>query len=161
MSSMREGDVPRAVFASFDELLSSIGKDLGTTSWHTISQEDVDKFADATRAHEWIHLDLDRARNEGPFGTTVAHGYLILSLATAFLTELLSLDGDAVGVNYGLDRVRFPEPVPVGSRVRARGVVRDARPHGEGVRVVVELTYEREGGSKPPCVAEVVSLILR
>jgi acyl dehydratase len=139
-----------------------VGEDLGATPWYTISQDDVQRFADATRAHEWIHVDVERSRRESPFGTTVAHGYLTLSLATAMVTDLLGGDtGEVIGVNYGLDRVRFPEPVPVGSRVRARGTLRAAVPEAGGVRTVVELVYERAGSTRPPCVAEVVSLALR
>src|SRR4051794_38162478 len=103
------------MFHSVDELLDAVGRDLGQTRWYTITQEHVAKFADATRAHEWIHLDVERAKREGPFGGTVAHGYLTLSLATSFITELMGLPG-AVGVNYGLNRVRFPAPVPVGNQ---------------------------------------------
>ena len=137
------------------------GQDLGVTEWITISQEDVWKFADATRAKEWVHVDVERARRDSPFRNTVAHGYLTLGLATPFVTELVGIDPEsAVGVNYGLDRVRFPEPVPVGSRVRARGRVKVVEPHGQGVRLVTNLTYEIEGVAKPACVAEVISLIL-
>jgi acyl dehydratase len=149
-----------ATFATLDEVLGAAGSDLGVTRWHTVTQEAVQHFAEATNAHEWIHVDVERARREGPFGTTVAHGYLTLSLATPFLTELLDVRGGAVGVNYGIDRARFPAPVPVGRRVRARGVLRSAERGGGGVRTVVELTFEVEGGERPPCVAEVVSLLL-
>ena len=145
------------MFSSLDELLDAEGADLGWTSWQRISQDDVQRFADATRAHEWIHVDVDRAKNEGPFGTTVAHGYLTLSLATCFITELLVLPG-AIGVNYGLNRVRFPAPVPVGSRVRAHGLLHSAERKGPGVQTVVELTYETDAHDSAPCVAEVVSL---
>lgn len=97
-----------------------VGEDLGVTSWQTVTQADIQMFAHATRAHEWIHVDVERCAAESPFGRTVAHGYLTLSLATVFVTELLGgEDQGVIGVNYGLDRVRFPAPVPVGSRVRA------------------------------------------
>lgn len=148
-----------APFRTLDELVRSTGRDLGTTGWHTITQDHVARFAEITNAREWIHVDVDRARRESPFGTTVAHGYLTLSLATPFVTELLGFGTEVVGVNYGLDRVRFPAPVPVGSRVRARGVLRDAQRQGDAVRTVVELTYESDSGGKTPCVAQVVSLI--
>lgn len=144
---------------SVDELTSRVGEQLGMSSWERITQEDVNAFAKATRATEWIHVDEERAR-AGPFGTTVAHGYLTLSLATRFVTELLSGKEGWVGVNYGLNKVRFPAPVPVGSRVRASGQLIAATPAPEGVRTTVELTYEVEGGTKPPCVAEVLSLVV-
>jgi acyl dehydratase len=137
-----------------------VGQDLGTSRWELIAQQDVQWFADATRAHEWIHIDTQRAARESPFGTTVAHGYLTLSLATAFVTELLGAGDAVVGINYGLNRVRFPAPVPVGSRVRAHGTLRNVTPDGPGMRTVVELVYEVEGGDRPPCVAEVVSMLL-
>lgn len=119
------------------------------------------KFADATRAHEWIHVDVERARRESPFGTTVVHGYLTLSLATAFVTELLALPGDRyLGINHGLERVRFPAPFPVGGRVRAHGTLTEACRHDQGVRTLVDLTYEQDGSDVPPCVASVVSLVV-
>jgi acyl dehydratase len=137
-----------------------VGQDLGASRWELITQQDVQGFADATRAHEWIHIDTQRAAREGPFRTTVAHGYLTLSLATAFVTELLGAGDSVVGINYGLNRVRFPAPVPVGSRVRAHGTLRSVTPDGPGMRTVVELVYEVEGADRPPCVAEVVSVLL-
>ena len=137
-----------------------VGQRLGTSRSELITQQDVQWFADATRAHEWIHVDPQRAAREGPFGTTVAHGYLTLSLATPFVTELLGVGDGVVGINYGLNRVRFPAPVPVGSRVRAHGTLRSATPDGPGMRTVIELVYEVEGGDRPPCVAEVVSVLL-
>lgn len=137
-----------------------VGQDLGTTRWERITQHDVQRFADVTRAHEWIHVDTERAARESPFGTTIAHGYLTLSLATAFVSELLGESDCVVGINYGLDRVRFPAPVPVGSRVRARGTLRSATAYGPGMRTVVELVYEIDGADRPPCVAEVVSMLL-
>ncbi len=121
---------------------------------------DVQNFADATNAHEWIHVDVDRARSESPFATTVAHGYPTLALATPFVMELLEVDEPVIGVNYGLDRARFPAPVPVGRRIRAHGVLKAVERKGPGVQTLVELTYETEGAEKPPCVAEVLSLTL-
>ena len=137
-----------------------VGQDLGTSRWELITQQDVQGFADATRAHEWIHIDTERAARESPFRTTVAHGYLTLSLATAFVTELLGARDGVVGINYGLNRVRFPAPVPVGSRVRAHGTLRSVTPDGPGMRTVVELVYEIEGGDRPACVAEIVSVLV-
>ena len=124
-----------------------------------ITQADVLKFADATRAREWIHTDPQRARN-GPFGVPVAHGYLTLALATFFQTELLEFGPSLVGVNYGVASARFPAPVPVGSRVRAFGRLVSARHRQGGARLHVQLTYELDRDSKSPCVAEVISLAL-
>jgi acyl dehydratase len=142
-------------------LPARVGEDPGSTGWQTLSQADIQMFADATRAHEWIHVDVERCAQESPFASTVAHGYLTLSLATAFVTELLGGEEQGVlGVNYGLDRVRFPAPIPVGARVRAHGTLRSAIQQGDGVRTVVELIYEVQGAERPPCVAEVVSLLI-
>src|SRR4051794_34928686 len=110
------------VFASPSDLAASVGADLGVTDWLTVTQDQVDKFADATLDHQWIHTDTERARN-GPFGGPIAHGYLTLSLASHFLAQLATVENIAMGINYGVDRVRFPSPVPVGSRIRGRGEV--------------------------------------
>jgi acyl dehydratase len=142
------------------DLVGSSDVALGTTGWRSISQERVQRFADATDAHEWIHVDPGRARRDGPYGGPVAHGYLGLSLASPFLTEVLPGPPNSVGINYGLDRVRFPAPLPVGSRVRAHAILCSAIPKGGGVQTTVELTYEIEGSDGIPCVARVLSLIL-
>jgi acyl dehydratase len=142
------------------KLTERVGRPLGTTGWETITQADVQRFADATRAHEWIHLDPERCARESPFHVPVAHGYLTLSLATRFITELLGGVGGAVGVNYGVDRVRFPFPVPVGSAVRAHGTLLAANATDKGIRTVIELVYETEAAPRPPCIAEVVSLLV-
>jgi acyl dehydratase len=149
-----------AAETSLTDLIGARDVALGTTGWRTITQERVQRFADATDAHEWIHVDAERARRESPFGGPVAHGYLGLSLATPFLTELLPSPPGTVGINYGLDRVRFPAALPVGDRVRARAVLRGARPKGDGVQTIVDLTYELEGSDATPCVARVLSLIV-
>jgi acyl dehydratase len=130
------------------------GDTFGPSSWVDIPQEKIDAFAEATGDHQWIHVDPERAR-EGPFGTTIAHGYLTLSLLPAASSELLPRDG-SMGINYGLNRVRFPAPVPVGSRVRASFEVRAVDEIEGGVQVTMGATVEREGGDKPVCVAEVV-----
>lgn len=146
-------------FASLEHLASSAPSPLGVTDWVRISQDDVGRFAEVTRAREWIHVDPVRAA-AGPFGTTVVHGFLTLALATWFQSQLLELPDAVVGVNYGLSYARFPDHVPVGSRVRAAGTLRIAERAGAGVRATVRLTYEREGSAKTPCVADVISLIL-
>ena len=131
------------------------GRELGPTAWVTIEQARIDAFAEATDDRQWIHVDPERAA-AGPFGTTIAHGYLTLALLPRFVTEVLSVDGYALTVNYGLNRVRFPAPVPVGSRVRARFRVAAVEDVPGGVQLTVESTIEREGQDKPVCVAEAV-----
>ena len=126
-------------FRDLEAIANAQGTNLGISDWHLISQTDVDIFADATDAHEWIHVDLERAQRESPFGRTVAHGYLTMSLATPFVTQLLAVDGPMLGINYGLNRVRFPTSVPVGARVRARGMLKSAQQVGR--------TYARPSSS--------------
>jgi len=138
------------------ELQDAIGKEFGPTGWLEISQERIDAFADATDDHQWIHVDPARAA-DGPFGTTIAHGYLTLSLCTPLLAELLAgLGGSAMGINYGTNKVRFPAPVPSGSRIRGRATVASVDEVQGGEQFVVIVTVEREGGDKPVCVAEIV-----
>jgi acyl dehydratase len=146
-------------FASLDDLRSAAGTELGVSDWIEIDQDRIDQFADATGDHQWIHVDPERARS-GPFGGTVAHGYLTLSLIPALAASVWSLDNARMGVNYGLNKVRFPAPVPVGTRVRARIelLAVDDVP-GNGVQLTARVTVEREGGDKPVCVAETVSRV--
>lgn len=145
-------------FASPAELAEHVGESLGTTTWEVVTQERIDQFADATGDHQWIHVDAERAA-AGPFGTTIAHGYLTLSLAAGFSGQLLNVDNVGMAVNYGLNKVRFAAPVPAGSRVRATGALASVRERGAAVEATVELTYELEGGERPPCVAEVIVLL--
>ena len=133
-----------------------VGTELGPTEWVTIDQERIDLFADATGDHQWIHVDPERAAT-GPFGTTIAHGYLTLSLVNLFLPELVTVDNTSMGVNVGLGKVRFPAPVPSGSRIRAGGEIVSAEQVGEGVQVVVRVVVQVEGSDKPACVAETIS----
>lgn len=138
-----------------DELSSQIGEEIGIGGWVTITQEQVDKFADATLDHQWIHVDPDKAA-AGPFGTTIAHGFLTLSLVSE-IAPSLDIPGVRMAINYGLDRVRFITPVPVGSRLRARSVLREVREVQGGVQVKSEVTIELEGSEKPACVAETLA----
>jgi acyl dehydratase len=131
------------------------GDTFGPSSWIEIPQETIDGFADATDDHQWIHVDPDRAAR-GPFGTTIAHGYLTLSLLPAASYEVIPPPDDGMAINYGLNRVRFPAPVPVGSRVRATFEVGDVDEADWGTQVAMKATVEREGGDKPVCVAEVL-----
>jgi acyl dehydratase len=146
-----------ALFRGRDDLLARVGEDLGVTDWEPVRPEDIASFASATRAFEAIHFDSPQAPRI--FDTPVAHGYLVLSLATHFLSELVDIHG-LVGINYGLDRVRFPAAVPVGSRVRATGTLMAAEHFRDGAKMTVELTFECDATEKPPCVATVLSLLL-
>ncbi len=145
------------VFSSLEELKGAVGERLGYTDWVEIDQRRVDLFAEATGDHQWIHVDPERAAKESPFGTTIAHGYLTLSLLPLFAPQLMDLAGVRMGVNYGTNKVRFPAPVPVGSRLRATGTVTDVSEVTGGAQVTMAFTVEREGGEKPVCVAESVS----
>ena len=145
-------------FASIDELRAAVGTALGSSDWIDIDQHRIDLFADATDDHQWIHIDPERAA-AGPFGTTIAHGFLTLSLLTRLGEGLVDVEGTKMGVNYGLNRVRFPAPVPVGSRIRAHTRLLSVDDVPGGVQVVTEVTVEREGGDKPVCVAESLSRI--
>ncbi len=140
------------------ELKESAGAELGSSGWHEITQEQIDGFAAATNDHQWIHVDPDMAA-QGPFGTTIAHGYLTLSLIPFLMSEVWRLEDVAMGVNYGLNRVRFPAPVPVGSRVRLHAKLLEVEEVPNGLQLVVQATIEREGGDKPVCVAETVSRV--
>ena len=139
-----------------DELKGMAGTDLGHTGWLEIAQDRVDAFADATNDHQWIHVDRERAA-AGPFGGTIAHGFLTLSLVIPLFGELLTVRGVSMGINYGLNRVRFPAPVPVGSKIRLAatlGAVEDAGVNA--VQAVIDCTIEVEGGGKPACAAQAV-----
>ncbi|GAA2786865.1 MaoC family dehydratase [Saccharopolyspora taberi] len=139
-----------------EELKGLAGLDLGHTDWMEISQERVNTFADATNDHQWIHVDAQRAAN-GPFGGTIAHGYLTLSLLIPLFGELLEIRGVGMSVNYGLEKVRFPNPVPVGSKIRLAGKVASVdEVTGEGVQMQLDFTVEIDGADKPACVARAV-----
>lgn len=144
------------LFSSARSLLDAEGLDLGRTDWLAIEQSRIDLFAEATGDHQWIHVDPERAAS-GPFGVCIAHGYLTQSLVNLFLPQLMTLENMAMGVNYGADRVRFPAPVRVGSRVRGHGVILRAEALGEAVQVVVRVSIEIEGESRPGCVVDTIS----
>ena len=146
---------------SIGGLRELIGKELGPTDWLEITQEDVDRFADVSRDHQWIHVDRERAATESPYGTTVAHGNLTLSLLDWFRPQLIKNSGVRMGINYGFDRVRFPAAVPTGGRVRARAELLSVEELGDGWwHVVTKFTVECEGQQKPVCVAESVGRAL-
>ena len=136
-----------------------VGQQLGPSEWVEITQDRIDAFAAATADHQWIHVDPERGA-AGPFGTTIAHGYLTLSLLSSFSYELLPLDEARLTINYGLNRVRFPAPVPVGSRVRGRFRVTEVSEVDGGYQLTAEATVEREGSEKPVCVAETIYRVL-
>ena len=141
-------------FESVTDLAAAAGETIGQSDWVTITQEDVNLFADATGDHQWIHVDPERAAN-GPFGTTIAHGYMTLSLLPRLQHEIYSVNGIKLAINYGLNKVRFPAPVPVGSRVRATSSLVSLDDVGGGaVQAVVSTTVEIDGSPKPACVAE-------
>ena len=144
------------VFNTARALLAAEGLDLGHTEWLTIDQPRIDLFADATGDHQWIHVDPQRAAS-GPFGVCIAHGYLTQSLANLFMPQLLTLENMAMGVNYGSDRVRFPAPVKVDSRVRGPGQIIRADLLGDAVQLVVRITVEVEGQARPGCVIDTIS----
>ena len=139
-----------------EDLLEAVGRHLGYSEWLEIDQQRIDQFADATGDHQWIHVDPQRAA-EGPFGKTIAHGYLTLSLANLFLPQIMEVKNTSMGVNYGCEKVRFPAPVPVGSRVRGGGEVISAEQVKGGVQVVVRMTIEIENGDRPACVIDTIS----
>lgn len=137
-------------------LTEIVGQERGPSEWLEVDQARIDEFAHATGDPQWIHTDPVRAASEGPFGTTVAHGFLTLSLVVPLMSDALALTGYRMGLNYGVNRVRFPAPVPSGSRVRARFTVQTVEDVPGGEQAVVLATVEREGGDKPVCVAELV-----
>jgi len=143
------------VFESLADLKHAPGEHLGHSDWHAVTQERVNAFADATGDHQWIHVDPAAAAH-GPFGTTIAHGFLMLSLIPLLAGEVYQVNGVRMGVNYGLNKVRFPAPLPVGSSVRAGIRLLSIEDIPGGVHVVNEVSIERQGGEKPCCVAETV-----
>jgi acyl dehydratase len=144
-----------------DELRELIGQTVGPSDWIEVTQSDIDKFAEISRDDQWIHVDVERAERESPFGTTVAHGNLTLSLIDGFRRQLIRQEGVTMGINYGWNKVRFPAPVPAGARVRATAEVQSVDELGDGWwHIVTKFTLEREGGEKPVCVAEAVGRAL-
>jgi len=144
------------VFEQPADLLGAVGQHLGYSNWVEIDQQRINLFADATGDHQWIHVDPVKAA-EGPFGKTIAHGYLTLSLANLFLPQIMEVRNTSMGVNYGCEKVRFPSAVPVGSNVRGGGEVINAEEVKGGVQVVVRMTIEVEGSDRPACVIDTIS----
>ena len=142
-------------FTDIEDLRASVGQDLGYSEWFTVSQERIDQFADATDDHQWIHVDPERAA-DGPYGATIAHGFLTLALLPKFGWETWSVGGVSRTINYGLNKARFPTPVPAGSRVRSSSFLSEVTDVPGGVQAVVRATVELEGSEKPACVLEIV-----
>ena len=143
-------------FSTPAEAAAAVGRRVGPSEWLTVEQDRIDLFARATGDHQWIHVDPERAK-DGPFGRTIAHGYLTFSLINMFLPQLFEAKGARMGVNYGAERLRFPAPVPVGTRVRAVGELISADPVGDNaVQTTVRMTIEVEGSDKPGCVADII-----
>jgi acyl dehydratase len=138
------------------ELPGLTGTELGTSEWFEVTQESVNLFAEATGDHQWIHIDVERANAESPFGGPIAHGYLTLSLLVPLLAQVLVVSDAVMGVNYGLNKLRFPSPVPVGSKVRASAVLKEVTEVAGGLQYSLTVTVEREGGDKPVAIAEPV-----
>jgi acyl dehydratase len=146
-------------FSTFDEVAAASGEELGTSEWMLIEQDRVDRFADATGDHQWIHVDVERAA-AGPFGGTIAHGYLTLSLLPLLGSQVFSLDTPGAKLNYGVNKVRFPHPVRVGKRIRARVAMGEVTEIPAGRQLTLRYTIEIEDEAKPACVAETVVLLL-
>jgi acyl dehydratase len=141
-----------------EEVKAHVGEELGVSDWHLVTQERIDQFAEVTGDDQWIHIDPERARAT-PFGGTIAHGYYTLSLAPRFSYDMFKFEGFAFGLNYGLNRVRFPAPLPVGEKVRMRAKLIGLEEIPGGAQITTELTFERDGGEKPVCVAESLSRV--
>jgi len=144
------------VFETPAELLKAVGRELGKSDWMEITQERIDKFAEATGDHQWIHVDPERAK-DGPFGTCIAHGYLTQSLVNFFLPQIVEVRGISMGVNYGADKLRFPAPVPVGSRIRGSAELIKAEEIKGCVQSTIRVSVEIEGSDRPGCVIDTIS----
>ena len=147
------------VFKTFDDVSEAAGEELGTSDWVTVDQDRVNAFADATGDHQWIHVDVERAK-EGPFGGTIVHGYLTLSMVPYFGAQIFSLETRGAKLNYGVNKVRFPKPVRVGSRLRCTASFGEVTDLPTGKQLVIKYVVEIEGEEKPACVAETVVLLL-
>lgn len=152
MQTSGTGSAPR-VIRGIEGLRELVGQELGVSGWHEVRQEDVDDFARVTGDDQWIHVDSERAASS-PFGGTIAHGYLTLSLGPLLTKEIFTVEDVEFGINYGLNRVRFPSPMPVGGRIRMRATLTALEDVSGGVQVTITQTFERDGGDKPVCVAE-------
>src|SRR5215475_12884726 len=147
--------MPAKEINSLEELHSLTGQEVAVSDWFEVTQDRIDLFADATGDHQWIHVDVERAKTESPYGTTIAHGFLTLSLLSQLMSQTVKINLPIkMGINYGLNKVRFPSAVPAGSKIRARAVLQALDEIGDGWQLVWNITVEREGANKPCCVAE-------
>jgi len=143
----------------FDEIRDLVGQETGVSDWYEITQDKVNLFADATGDHQWIHVDVERAKKELPTGGTIAHGYLTLSLVPMLSSQIMRIDGVTRGINYGCNKVRFTNMVPVGSRVRGRQKLLEVQDRAGGLQLINEFTIEIEGQDRPACVAQTISIV--
>ncbi|MDY6941822.1 MAG: MaoC family dehydratase [Pseudomonadota bacterium] len=148
----------KRVINGLDDLKALLGQEVGVSDWVDVTQKRINLFAEATEDHQWIHTDPQRAAEESPYGGTIAHGYLTISLTPALIDQIVEIRGAKMGVNYGLNKLRFSAPVPAGSRIRVRVKLVGVREIAGAIRTVTQLTVEREGASKPCCTAETLSL---
>jgi acyl dehydratase len=146
----------KLVLNNISELKQYLGKELGISDWHLVTQKEINLFADATGDHQWIHVDVERAKKESPYKGPIAHGYYTLSLAPVLVAQILEVKEKKMSINYGTEKVRFPSPVPVGKKVRVKAVLVSLQDVEGGVQANFQLTFEVEGQTKPACVAEVV-----
>jgi acyl dehydratase len=147
--------MPQRIISGIDELKTLVGQEVSASDWFEVSQKQIDDFADATEDHQWIHVNPERAKTESPFGSTIAHGFLTLSLLPHLSSQAVKIQGDyKMGINYGLNRLRFVSPVPAASRIRARFTLQRVEEVPGGFQIVWAVTVETEGGSKPSLVAE-------
>ena len=142
-------------FENLEAFRAAVGEELGTGDWHTVTQDQINLFAEATGDHQWIHVDPEKAA-QGPFGTTIAHGYLTVSMLPTLAQSIYQIDGLTMGVNYGINKLRFPSPVPVDSRIRATATLREIADIPIGTQAVISFVVELEGAEKPACIADVV-----
>ena len=150
----------QTVLNGIDEVRKAVGNHLGYSDWLEITQDRVNQFAEATGDHQWIHVDVERAK-AGPFGAPIAHGYLTMSLSNYFLPQIVDVQGFNMGVNYGVNKVRFPSPVLAGSRIRAGAEIAEVEEVSGGVQAIIRVTVELEGSAKPACVVENVTRYMR
>lgn len=148
-------------FSSPDELLGAVGQHLGYSSWLEVTQERINEFAEATGDHQWIHIDPEKAKAESPYGSTIAHGYLTLSMTNMFLPDIIEVENISMGINYGANKVRFPSAVPVGSKIRVGAELESVEEIEGGVQTCLKVTVEVEGQDKPACVVESLSRYMR
>ncbi len=148
--------MPKLVLKNIEELKKYLGKELGASDWHLVTQKEINLFADATGDHQWIHVDVERAKKESPYKGPIAHGYYTLSLAPVLMAQILEVQEKKMSINYGTEKVRFPAPVPVGKKVRMKAILSVLKEVEGGVEAHFQVTFEVEAQPKPACVAEVI-----